>query len=216
LLKGQDIALTFAAIGTRAQVVDDLILAAIKQIALEDPFKIPRSLSEFDICVTLVRDKLIVSAQELSGHLLSALTLLLDVKKSIKQQKKSLALTFTLGDIQLQLQQLFFVGLVYKTSKVWLSQYPRYLRAIQLRLEKAVLNPQKDKLALAEIQSCWVRYETFLQKSDSLSMQQTAALEEYRWWVEELRVSLFAQSVKTLVPISLKRLDKQWELVLER
>jgi ATP-dependent helicase HrpA len=215
LLKGQDITLTFAGIGTRAQVVDDLILAAIKQIALEDLLKLPRSLSEFEACVTHVRDKLVGVAQALSSDLLSALILLVEVKKSIKQQKNSLALAFTLSDIQLQLENLFFAGLAYKTPNNWLRQYPRYLRAIQMRLEKAVQNPQKDKLALMEIQPYWKKYQEFLQKKESLSVRQNATLEDYRWWIEELRVSLFAQSVKTLVPISLKRLDKQWELVLE-
>jgi ATP-dependent helicase HrpA len=215
LLKGQDITLTFAGIGTRAQVVDDLILASIKQIALEDLLRLPRSKSEFEACVARVRDKLVGVAQALSSDLLSALILLVEVKKSIKQQKNSLVLAFTLSDIQLQLEYLFFAGVVYKTPNNWLRQYPRYLRAIQMRLEKAVLNPQKDKLALMEIQPYWKKYQEFLQKKESLTVQQNATLEDYRWWIEELRVSLFAQSVKTLVPISLKRLDKQWELVLE-
>lgn len=214
LLKGQDIALSLAGIGTRAQVVDDLILAAIKQLAVNDQTQLPRTLIEFEQRMLLVRDKLIVHAQDIAQHLLSSLKLLVDVKKQIKQQKNALALAFTLNDIQQQLQQLFFVGLTYTNSDTWLRQYPRYLRAIQLRLEKAVLNPQKDKLAIAEVQPYWNKLEAYIEKEGNFILAQNTALQEYRWWIEELRVSLFAQAVKTLLPISPKRLDKQWELVL--
>lgn len=214
LLKGQDIALTFAGIGSRDQVADDIILAAIKQLALPDQTQLPRTKEEFDSLVEAVRDKLVAAAQEICSHLLASLKLLVDVKKNIKQQKNALALAFALSDIQEQLKQLFYVGVVYKTPDEWLRQYPRYLRAIQLRLEKAVLNPQKDKLALLEIQPYWQRLQEYIEKEGAFVMTQNAALIEYRWWIEELRVSLFAQTLKTQIPISPKRLDKQWELVL--
>ncbi len=214
LLKGQDIALTFASIGSRDQVADDIILAAIKQLALPDQAQLPRTKAEFDTLVDAIRDKLVAAAQEICSHLLASLKLLVDVKKNIKQQKNALALAFGLSDIQEQLKQLFYVGVVYKTPDEWLRQYPRYLRGIQLRLEKAVLNPQKDKLALLEIQPYWQRMQEYIEKKGAFVMTQNAALIEYRWWIEELRVSLFAQTLKTQIPISPKRLDKQWELVL--
>lgn len=216
LLKGQDIALTFAGIGSRDQVADDIILAAIKQLALNDQHQLPRTKSEFDTLVESIREKLVASAQDICIHLLASLKLLVDVKKNIKQQKNALVLAFALSDIQEQLKQLFYVGLVYKTPDEWLRQYPRYLRAIQLRLEKAVLNPQKDKLTLLEIQPYWQRLQEYIEKEGAFVMTQNAALIEYRWWIEELRVSLFAQTLKTQIPISPKRLDKQWELVLSR
>jgi len=214
LLKGQDIALTLAGIGSRDQVADDIILAAIKQLALPDQSHLPRTKSEFDSLVDAIRDKLVAAAQEIFSHFLVGLKLLVDVKKNIKQHKNALALAFALSDIQEQLQQLFYAGLVYKTPDEWLRQYPRYLRGIQMRLEKAVLNPQKDKLTLLEIQPHWQRLQEYIAKEGAFVMTQHLALIEYRWWIEELRVSLFAQTLKTQIPISPKRLDKQWELVL--
>ncbi len=214
LLKGQDIALTFAGIGSRDQVADDIILAAIKQLALNDQNQLPRTKVEFDMLVESIRDKLVAHAQDICVHLLASLKLLVDVRKNIKQQKNTLVLAFTLSDIQEQLKQLFYVSLVYKTPDEWLRQYPRYLRAIQMRLEKAVLNPQKDKLTMLEIQPYWHRLQEYIEKEGAFVMAQNMALIEYRWWIEELRVSLFAQTLKTQIPISPKRLDKQWELVL--
>jgi ATP-dependent helicase HrpA len=112
------------------------------------------------------------------------------------------------------LSQLFFPGAIYQTPEDWLSQYPKYCRAILLRLEKLNLNPQKDKLCMAEVAEHWQRYAAFLEKEGKHQLAQNSALMEYRWWIEEFRVSLFAQTLKTQVSVSAKRLDKQWELVL--
>src|SRR5690606_24034992 len=118
---------------------------------------------------------------------------------------------FTISDINQQLAQLFYPGLIYKTPPQWLSQYPKYMRGIQQRLEKALLNPQKDKLQLAGVAAHWQRLNDYLVKEGDYRLAQNNELLEYRWWVEELRISLFAQTLKTLIPVSDKRLDKQWE-----
>jgi len=214
LLKGQEIALTLAGVGTRDQVADDLIMASIRNLALYDQTQLPRNQQTFEALMAAISDKLVATTQELTMHLLSSLKILVDVKKQMKQQKNALAITFTISDIQSQLKNLFFVGVAYQTPAQWLRQYPRYLKAIQLRLEKANLNPQKDKLTIAEVQPYWQQLTEYLEKEGDFVIHQNIALQDYRWWIEELRVSLFAQTVKTVVPISPKRLDKQWELVL--
>ncbi|MDF3013316.1 MAG: hrpA [Cellvibrio sp.] len=211
LLKGQEVALTLAGIGNREQVVDDLIMAAIKQLAVAEQQHLPRTRIAFDERVNLTRDKLIAVAQDLANHLVSSLKLLVDVKKQLKQQKNMLALAFTISDINQQLVQLFYPGLVYKTPAQWLQQYPKYMRGIQQRLEKAALNPQKDKLQLADVAPHWQRLVDYLAKEGDYRLAQNGALMDYRWWIEELRISLFAQTLKTQVPVSDKRMDKQWE-----
>ncbi|HSX51001.1 MAG TPA: ATP-dependent RNA helicase HrpA [Cellvibrio sp.] len=211
LLKGQEVALTLAGIGNREQVADDLIMAAIKQLAVPDQQHLPRTKAAFEERVNQIKDKLIAHTQDLASHLVASLKLLVDVKKQLKQQKNMLMLAFTISDINQQLAQLFYPGLVYKTPSQWLSQYPKYMRGIQQRLEKAALNPQKDKLQLAEVAPHWQRLADYLTKEGEYRMAQNTALMEYRWWIEELRISLFAQTLKTQVPVSAKRMDKQWE-----
>lgn len=211
LLKGHEVALTLAGIGNREQVADDLIMAAIKQFAVPDQQHLPRTKVAFDERVNLIKDKLIAQAQDLANHLLDSLKLLVDVKKQLKQQKNMLILAFTISDISQQLTQLFYPGLVYKTPAQWLQQYPKYMRGIQQRLEKAALNPQKDKLQLAEVAFHRQRLVDYLDKEGDYRLTQSAALMDYRWWIEELRISLFAQTLKTQVPVSDKRMDKQWE-----
>jgi ATP-dependent helicase HrpA len=142
---------------------------------------------------------------------MTSLKLLVEIKKQLKQQKNMLMLAYTISDINQQLSQLFYPGLVYNTPPQWLQQYPKYIRGIQQRLEKAALNAQKDKLQLAEVAPHWQRLADYLQKEGNYRLGQLPALMDYRWWLEEFRISLFAQTLKTQVPVSDKRLDKQWE-----
>ena len=211
LLKGQEVALTLAGIGSRDQVVDDLIMAAIKQLALPDQQQLPRTKPVFESALQSIKDKLIPYTQDLANHLITSLKLLVEIKKQLKQQKNMLVLAYTISDINQQLSQLFYPGLVYNTPPQWLQQYPKYMRGIQQRLEKAALNPQKDKLQLAEVGPHWQRLVDYLQKEGNYRLGQLPALTDYRWWIEEFRISLFAQTLKTQVPVSDKRVDKQWE-----
>lgn len=216
LFKGQELSLSIAGIGSREQVVDDILMASFCQLCLPDQEHLPRSRGEFDQRLGSAKEKLIIRAQELADILATSLKLLVGVRKLLKQQKNALALAFSISDIQQQLQQLFYPGLVYATPLEWLTQYPRYLRAIELRIEKALLNPQKDRLLLAEIQPHWQRLNDLLAKEGEYALAQSIPLQTYRWGIEELRVSLFAQTLRTQIPISSKRLDKLWEAVLEQ
>lgn len=216
LLKGQEVALTLAGIGNRDQVVDDLILASIKQLALPDQQTLPRNQQAFDTLLQSIRDQLIPYAQDLANYLVSSLKLLVDIKKQLKQQKNMLVLAYTISDVNQQLGQLFYPGLVYNTPPQWLQQYPKYMRGILQRLEKATLNAQKDKLQMAEVAPHWQRLRDYLEKEGDYRLAQLPELMDYRWWIEELRISLFAQTLKTQVPVSPKRLDKQWEQAMQQ
>jgi ATP-dependent helicase HrpA len=95
-----------------------------------------------------------------------------------------------------------------------LRHLPRYLKGIQRRLEKMLEAPTKDRALRVQIQLYWDRYKERLNKNRSqMDANQAAALHEYRWMVEEFRISLFAQELGTAKPVSAKRLDKVWEEV---
>lgn len=213
LLKDDALALAVAGIGTRTQAVDDLLLASAAHLALDDQ-PLPRNAEQFAAANARVKSGLTAYAQELSAVLSTSLTDLVAVKKQLKQHRQTLPLAFTLSDINHQLQQLFYPGLVYQTPEQWLRQYPRYLQALMQRLEKAPLNPNKDRQLLEEIRPHWERLEDYLQREGELQMELNDALREYRWAIEELRVSLFAQTLKTRMPVSTKRLNKLWEQVI--
>ncbi|MDO9601494.1 MAG: DUF3418 domain-containing protein, partial [Rhodocyclaceae bacterium] len=91
-----------------------------------------------------------------------------------------------------------------------LQSFPRYLKAIGLRLDKAKNDVARDARLMADWQAlaqAWARERSALRKA-SVS---DPFLEEYRWLLEELRVALFAQELRTPSPVSVKRLQKMWE-----
>lgn len=84
---------------------------------------------------------------------------------------------------------------------------PRYLKTLSVRAERIVLNPEKDEEKLAQF-TPYLSQWRYWQQQEHLTEQQRTELEEFRWVLEELKVSLFAPELKTAFPVSAKRLDK--------
>ena len=109
------------------------------------------------------------------------------------------------ADLDAQLQALMPKRFVTATPPAQLRHLPRYLKAIGLRLDKLRHEPARDAQKLAEL-------SPLLQGWRRLAVQRRgqpdARLDELRWLLEELRVSLFAQELRTPTPVSVKRLQK--------
>ncbi|GGY06292.1 ATP-dependent RNA helicase HrpA [Paludibacterium paludis] len=110
------------------------------------------------------------------------------------------------ADLKLQLDRLVYKGFLAATPWAQLSQLPRYMKAMALRMDKQPANPQRDGQRAQEIRQLWDSWEARVNSEDTPS----EALLAFRWQIEELRVSLFAQELKTPYPVSLKRLQKVW------
>jgi len=97
----------------------------------------------------------------------------------------------------------------FVTDTPWaqLAHLPRYLKAVVMRLDKQRADPARDALRLAELRPIESRYWRHLAERKGVA---DARLDEYRWLLEELRVSLFAQELRTPQPVSVKRLEKVW------
>ncbi|XOV89314.1 MAG: ATP-dependent RNA helicase HrpA [Pseudomonadota bacterium] len=113
------------------------------------------------------------------------------------------------ADIRGQLDRLLGDRFLRITPVTWLKEFPRYLAAIEYRLEKMRLNLARDRQQTAEIQRFEARYDAAGGYARSSAFQ--AELADFRWMLEEYRVSLFAQPLGTSVPVSAKRLDKEWQ-----
>jgi len=209
LLKGKELGLSAADLGRRDEVADDILMAAVRECFWADEHW-PRSEAEFLDRLEQGREKLVATAQEIGQLLVKVLTQLVPLRKTIKQQK-NLAVALAVADINRQLAGLFFRGCLFLTPLEWLRQYGRYLRGIELRLEKAALDPNRDRRLSAEYQEAEERYQAEAAKHSPLYLAGDPGLVQYRWLLEEFRVSLFAQTLKTLMPVSAKRLRKQWE-----
>ena len=112
-------------------------------------------------------------------------------------------------DVESQIQSLLYKGCFSQTPWDQLQHLPRYLKALRLRIEKQPSNPDRDGKHAAGIGLLWQKWQAEMEKQakvDNVSPE----LQNFRWLIEELRVSLFAQELKTPFPISIKRLDKIW------
>jgi ATP-dependent helicase HrpA len=106
-------------------------------------------------------------------------------------------------DLREQLDALVYPGFVRDTDAARLSQFPRYLKAMRLRAERLRQDAARDQARMLTVRVYWTEYLKM-----SASGASNAALAELRWLIEELRVSLFAQELKTAEPVSPKRLAK--------
>jgi ATP-dependent helicase HrpA len=113
-------------------------------------------------------------------------------------------------DMQQQLQRLVGKRFLLDTPYVQLQHVPRYLKAMQLRLDKLRADPARDVAKRAELKPLDQRYWRLVADRKGVMDERSR---EYRWLLEELRVSLFAQELRTPQPVSVKRLDKAWALL---
>ncbi len=151
------------------------------------------------------RAKLSLVAQEIARLLA---TIVADA--AALQKKLNAARTFApaVADIEQQLARLFASNFLVDVPAAQLAHYPRYLKAVGLRLDKLKNDPARDAQRMQEVgalQAPWLR-ELAARKG-----VHDPRLDEFRWMIEELRVSLFAQELRTPMPISAKRLQKAWD-----
>lgn len=116
-----------------------------------------------------------------------------------------LAAINAVNDIKEQLRFLVYQGFVHDTPDEALERLPVYCQAAGIRLDKLLVDPAKDRQRMAEVNPHW---QKFISKVGKI---ETEAFYQYRWMLEEFRISIFAQELKTAYPISAKRLEKQWQ-----
>lgn len=114
-----------------------------------------------------------------------------------------------LADLREQLAHLVYPGFLRHTPAEWLPHLPRYLRAMTIRLNKLRQAPDKDRQRSGEMIRLWNQYQRQAARNAERE-QQDPELIRFRWLLEELRVSQFAQELKTIAPVSVKRLEEQW------
>ena len=201
----QQIALWFAPVGNKEILIDDVINAVTERVFLDHP-NTPDNHKDFEVAVANGKSELITQATELSSLLVEIFREFHSVRKRIKGNLK-LSWIEAVQDIDEQLEWLVYPGFLSETPAQWLKHYPRYLKAIGLRLDKLDQAPDKDRLRRADIIPLWQRYKKIWKKLPSPQAQET------RWAIEELRVSQFAQQLKTQLKVSIDRVDSRIEKI---
>lgn len=141
---------------------------------------------------------------EIAKQVESILTQVFAINKRLKG-RIDISVAFALSDIKAQLNQLVFPGFV--TSHGWkrLADIPRYLSAIEKRMEKLAIDPNRDRAQMSRVENVILQWQQWLAKLSEKQKQQEE-VQNIRWMIEELRVSLFAQQIGTPYPISDKRI----------
>ena len=119
---------------------------------------------------------------------------------------------YAVDDIRAQLARLMDSQSFSRTPWDWLRRYPQYFRAICSRLENLPGNVPRDQENYEAFQSRWSLYEERAERHRSQGIVDPELI-QFRWMLEEYRISLFAQKLGTAIPISPKRLDQQWAKV---
>jgi ATP-dependent helicase HrpA len=180
---------------------DDLLDRVVMTAFLEGQEPV-RSAAAFDARITMRRGGIGLPAQEISRAVQSALERLARVLAALPKAAEPAA-----ADIRAQLAWLVPAGFLLVTPWERLKEYPRYLQAIEQRLEKLGRDPRRDGQLAAEIAPLETRYRDRVKAERGL---RPPGDDEFRWLLEEFRVSLFAQQLKTRVPVSARRLNEAW------
>jgi ATP-dependent helicase HrpA len=194
----------------RAVLVEDLIDAAFAS-AMLDADELPATEQDFQRAVTTGKGEVVSRANELEVIVLGSLRLFAEIRQKLATYDGDSWLD-TRADIDAQLKRLWAPGFMRDTPGDWLAQYPRYHKALRTRVERLSGQYDKDRKHTALLQALEQSLLEAQHKRPGLLLLCPAAM-VYRWMLEELRVSLFAQNLGTRQAVSQKRLQEKWDEV---
>ena len=203
----RELGLLFINVGSVEGLIEQILNLALERAFMIDP--LPINPEQFAERLQAGKARLALIAQEISRHALNALQAHADLQKKIAQAKAASPSAY--ADIQNQMQALIFPKFVAEIPYGQLVHVPRYLKAIAMRIDKLRTNPSRDAQCQKDWESVARPWQKLLQGnrgSASYAMTEDQALQDFRWQLEELRVALYAQELKTPSPMSLKRLEK--------
>jgi ATP-dependent helicase HrpA len=191
-----------AALPSFEELRDQVVSAAIDRTCLEEPW--PSEQTAFLARKDEARGRLSLIAQQIALLLTQIVQEAAVLPKKLAACRAFAAAT---RDVDQQLAGLCPRHFLLQTPPAQLAHYPRYLKAIATRLDKLLTDPVRDQASLSELSPL---QQGYLRAVAARKGVPDARLEEFRWLLEELRVSLFAQELRTPMPVSVKRLHKVW------
>ncbi|MEZ6970594.1 ATP-dependent RNA helicase HrpA [Aeromonas sp. S11(2024)] len=194
--------LYFNPFGKVAELIDDCIACGCDKL-IEQHGGLAWDEAGFEALKEYVRAELNDAVVEVAKQVEAVLTLSHEIKKRLKG-KMQLDTAFAMSDIQQQLGNLIHKGFVTETGWQRLPDLLRYLRAIERRLEKLAIDPNRDRVYMLKVHSVESEYKALLAKIPKSQLIPTEVV-NIRWMIEELRVSFFAQNLGTPYPVSDKR-----------
>jgi ATP-dependent helicase HrpA len=201
----QRMAAQFMALGTLEELREQIVAVALDRAFLVEP--LPADARSFTARLEEGRARLNLIAQEVARAVAAVLQEHANAQRKLKDAKPPQDVA---DDAAAQMQRLVHKRFVVDTPWAALNHLPRYLRALVMRLDKSRADPARDAQRLAEIRPLQQRW---LRRVAERRGAADARLDEFGWLLEELRVSLFAQELRTPQPVSVKRLEKVWQQI---
>lgn len=198
----QKMAVAYMPLGTQEELRDQIVEVALDRAFLLEP--LPANEAEFKKRVEEGRGRLTLIANEVARL---AAIVLVEFAAAARKIKDTRIQPEATADAAQQLQRLVPKRFLAATPWTRLQHLPRYLKAITLRLDKLRADPARDAARLAELRPQEQRYWRLVAERKGAVDER---MEDLRWLLEELRVSFFAQELKTPQPVSIKRIEKVW------
>ncbi|MEE9335030.1 MAG: ATP-dependent RNA helicase HrpA [Granulosicoccaceae bacterium] len=197
------LSLRFTAIAPKKVLIDDIIDAAVDNTFITMP--LPRTYEAFNGCLEANRAQLVGSAGDICEILLAVFE---QYRRVQRRMDGSLSLSWieAIKDIKDQISQLLYPGFACDTGLGQMARLPVYFQAMGKRLDAIDQAPDKDRARRAEFLPVWERFQALAKHQDN---DYLAAHKALRWSFEELRVSLFAQGLKTAEKVSVARLEQR-------
>ena len=197
------ISMLYMTLGTQEELRDQIIDCALGQACLAEPW--PVNEQQFEARRAEGKGRLGLLAQEVARLAGAVLTDYAALQRKLPQAKPHAA---AYADLQQQLGALMPKWFIRDTPYAQLSHFPRYLKAAVARIDKLRADPARDAKLVSEMAPLVTQYQ---RARAALKGAADPRLDEFRWLLEELRVALFAQELRTPMPVSVKRLMKSWE-----
>ena len=198
----QKMAVAYMPLGGQEELRQQIIELALERAFLLEPW--PTDAATFQQRLEEGRGRLSLIAQEVARLCAQVMLEFTNASKKIRDTKGH---PEAAADCAQQLQRLVGKHFVRETPWAQMQHLVRYLKAIVMRLDKCRADPARDRLRMSEVKAQEQRYWRLVAERRGASDERML---EFRWLLEELRVSLFAQELRTPQPVSVKRLDKAW------
>ena len=192
----------FMPLGTQEELRDQIIDCGLDRACMAEPW--PTDAASFEARKQEGKSRLGLLTQEVARLTHTILTEWAGVQRKVRDARGQRE---TAADIQSQLATLMPANFIRDTPDAQLSHFPRYLKAAAARLDKARADPARDARLMADMAPWIAQYQ---RARAALKGAADPKLDEFRWLLEELRVALYAQELRTPMPVSIKRLEKAW------
>ncbi len=201
----QQMGMQFMPLGSQEELREQILTAGLERACMQTP--LPTNAAEFEQRKEQGKTRLNLLVNEIARLVGLVLLEFHGLPKKLQAAKGH---PQTVADIDGQLRALIGKRFVAEHGFDHLTHFPRYLKAIGVRLEKLRSDPSRDARLMAELAPVMLPYQRALGDRQG-NRQADPKMTEFRWLLEELRVSLFAQELRTPMPVSVKRLQKVWE-----